>query len=211
MTWRDATPSAVNAFSLSYRLDLIIVGAGSAGIAAGRAARVRGLSVLLLEARDRLGGRAHTSDCGTAYALDLGCKWLHSVLSAHAHNYQRFTRTWGEREMPYVIAGNRGHGLGKLATKRNGPLRAPMAAGVSVRGQLRLSETPQAGPEPMTTWMPRKERRCRLSTHPRRHGFRAVAPLYRIHTCVRRTWRSSLLPCGRRACPGLDPGCPKDG
>ena len=65
--------------SLPSPLDLVIVGAGSAGIAAGRAARAHGLSVLLLEARTRLGGRAHTSDCGTAYALDLGCEWLHSA------------------------------------------------------------------------------------------------------------------------------------
>ncbi len=52
--------------------------------------------------------------------------WPHAVLSAHAHNYQRFTRAWGEREVPYVIAGNGGHGLGKLSTKRAGPLRVPM-------------------------------------------------------------------------------------
>ena len=60
-------------------IDVVVVGAGSAGIAAGRAARARGLSVLLLEARDRLGGRAHTDGCGTPYALDLGCEWLHSA------------------------------------------------------------------------------------------------------------------------------------
>ncbi len=59
--------------------DVVIVGAGSAGIAAGRTAQARGFSVLLLEARDRLGGRAHTDSCGTAYALDLGCEWLHSA------------------------------------------------------------------------------------------------------------------------------------
>ncbi len=63
----------------SSRADLVIVGAGAAGIAAGRTARARGLSVLLLEARDRLGGRAHTDSCGTPYALDLGCEWLHSA------------------------------------------------------------------------------------------------------------------------------------
>ncbi len=51
--------------------------------------------------------------------------WPHAVLSAHAHNYQRFTRRWGEREIPYVIAGNGGHGLGKIVTKKSGPLRAP--------------------------------------------------------------------------------------
>ena len=116
--------------SLLYRLDLIIVGAGSAGIAAGCAARARGLSVLLLEARDRLGGRAHTSDCGTAYALDLGCKWLHSVLSAHAHNYQRFTRTLREREMPYVIAGTAATGWASSPPSATGPCarRWPLAS-----------------------------------------------------------------------------------
>ncbi len=62
-----------------FRPDVVIVGAGSAGIAAGRTARAYGLSVLLLEARDRVGGRAYTDGCGTPYQLDLGCEWLHSA------------------------------------------------------------------------------------------------------------------------------------
>jgi len=53
--------------------------------------------------------------------------WPHAVLSAHAHNYQRFTRTAGGRQTPYVIAGNGGHGLGKLTRKATGPLRVPTA------------------------------------------------------------------------------------
>lgn len=63
----------------SALVDLAVVGAGAAGIAAGRTAQALGLSVLLLEARDRVGGRAHTADCGTGTALDLGCEWLHSA------------------------------------------------------------------------------------------------------------------------------------
>ena len=39
---------------------------------------VTGLSVVVLEARDRLGGRAHTVRSGD-FALDLGCGWLHSA------------------------------------------------------------------------------------------------------------------------------------
>ncbi len=65
--------------SSSQRLDVVVVGAGAAGIAAGRELRRRGLSVLILEGRDRLGGRAHTDPCGTSYPLDLGCEWLHSA------------------------------------------------------------------------------------------------------------------------------------
>jgi Calcineurin-like phosphoesterase len=35
--------------------------------------------------------------------------WPHAVLSGHAHNYQRFTRTLGRRQIPYVVCGNGGH------------------------------------------------------------------------------------------------------
>ena len=52
--------------------------------------------------------------------------WPHAMLSAHAHNDQCLTRTWSQREIPYVIAGNGGHGLGKRSTKRKGPLRVSM-------------------------------------------------------------------------------------
>lgn len=63
----------------SGRYDVIVVGAGAAGIAAGRELEAAGLSVLVLEARGRLGGRAHSDRCGTPYPLDLGCEWLHSA------------------------------------------------------------------------------------------------------------------------------------
>ena len=53
--------------------------------------------------------------------------WPHAVLSAHAHNYQRFTRHHGETQIPYFICGNGGHGLAKLRTKGvTGALRTPM-------------------------------------------------------------------------------------
>jgi hypothetical protein len=35
--------------------------------------------------------------------------WPHAVLSGHAHNYQRYTRTLGKRQIPYVVCGNGGH------------------------------------------------------------------------------------------------------
>ena len=40
--------------------DVIVVGGGFAGVTAAREAALRGRSVLLLEARDRLGGRTWT-------------------------------------------------------------------------------------------------------------------------------------------------------
>ncbi len=61
------------------RPDVVVIGAGAAGIAASRALSAAGTPHLVLEARERIGGRAHTATCGAAYPLDLGCEWLHSA------------------------------------------------------------------------------------------------------------------------------------
>jgi Calcineurin-like phosphoesterase len=50
--------------------------------------------------------------------------WPHAVLAGHAHNYQRFTRRRGGTEIPYLIAGNGGHGLARLS-RRGKVLRTP--------------------------------------------------------------------------------------
>jgi monoamine oxidase len=55
--------------------DVLVVGAGVAGIAAARALRARGLSCLVLEAKDRIGGRAYTDATG----FDHGASWLHQA------------------------------------------------------------------------------------------------------------------------------------
>jgi monoamine oxidase len=59
-------------------LDVAIVGAGAAGVAAGRHLAASGLDVLLIEATDRIGGRAHTAFHDGLH-FDLGCGWLHSA------------------------------------------------------------------------------------------------------------------------------------
>lgn len=57
--------------------DVIIVGAGAAGLAAADAARDAGLSVTLLEARDRVGGRAWTSYDFAPHPVELGAEFIH--------------------------------------------------------------------------------------------------------------------------------------
>src|SRR4051812_16093405 len=59
-------------------IDVAIVGAGAAGLAAAARLRRSSLSHLVLEASARIGGRAHTVDAG-GYPFDLGCGWLHSA------------------------------------------------------------------------------------------------------------------------------------
>src|SRR5688572_10096259 len=58
--------------------DLVVVGAGFAGLADARAAADAGLSVVVLEARDRVGGRVYTtrvSASGLETFVDLGGQW----------------------------------------------------------------------------------------------------------------------------------------
>lgn len=58
--------------------DIVVIGAGAAGLAAARRLRTLGVSFVVLEARPRIGGRAFT-DTGTLGApVDLGSHWLHS-------------------------------------------------------------------------------------------------------------------------------------
>ena len=65
--------------SFPSEVDVAIIGAGAAGLGAARALETTGLSVIVLEARDRVGGRAHTIMAGPHITFDLGCGWLHSA------------------------------------------------------------------------------------------------------------------------------------
>jgi monoamine oxidase len=58
-------------------VDVVIIGAGAAGIAAARRFAASHLSAIVLEATARAGGRAWTCDVA-GMQLDLGCGWLHS-------------------------------------------------------------------------------------------------------------------------------------
>jgi monoamine oxidase len=60
-------------------LDVIVIGAGAAGLAAARRLATARLSVRVLEARNRLGGRAWTWRDAAGLPIELGCGWLHSA------------------------------------------------------------------------------------------------------------------------------------
>ncbi|MBA1149158.1 FAD-dependent oxidoreductase [Ectothiorhodospiraceae bacterium WFHF3C12] len=67
------------AVSDANHVDVAIVGAGFAGLAAGRALRAASVSARLLEAGDRPGGRAWTESTSLGVPFDRGCAWLHQA------------------------------------------------------------------------------------------------------------------------------------
>ncbi len=52
--------------------------------------------------------------------------WPHAVLSGHAHNYQRFTRTKDGRDVAFLVSGNGGHAVSRLTRKDESTLRTPL-------------------------------------------------------------------------------------
>jgi monoamine oxidase len=58
--------------------DIVIIGAGAAGLAAARRLHERGIEFLVVEARDRIGGRAYTlPDREGSPPIELGAEFIH--------------------------------------------------------------------------------------------------------------------------------------
>lgn len=62
---------------MSVDPDVVIVGAGTAGLAAARTLLDAGYDITVLEAKDRIGGRAFTDHASLGIAWDQGAHWLH--------------------------------------------------------------------------------------------------------------------------------------
>jgi monoamine oxidase len=56
--------------------DLVVIGAGLAGLSAARTAAAAGASVVVVEARDRVGGRVLNEDIGGGNVVEVGAQWI---------------------------------------------------------------------------------------------------------------------------------------
>lgn len=93
------------------RADVVVIGAGVAGLAAANTLRAKGAAVVVLEARDRVGGRIHTiHDPRCAAPVELGAEFLHGS----ADETVRIARNAGLRIVDVV---------GEHWLARNGTLR----------------------------------------------------------------------------------------
>ena len=64
--------------SLISDYDVVVIGAGAAGLAASAELMAKGKSVICLEAMDRIGGRCYTDHSIFGLPCDIGAHWLHS-------------------------------------------------------------------------------------------------------------------------------------
>lgn len=67
-----------SAATLPRDADVVVIGAGAAGIAAARRIQAAGRKVIVLEASGQIGGRCATDSSTFDVPLDLGARWLHT-------------------------------------------------------------------------------------------------------------------------------------
>ena len=58
---------------------VVVIGAGISGLGAARYLADHGHEVVVVEARDRIGGRVWTSHAWGGAAVDLGASWIHGI------------------------------------------------------------------------------------------------------------------------------------
>lgn len=92
------------------KLDVVVVGAGLAGLVAAKKLQAAGLKVAVVEARDRVGGRACTLHSRTDDAVDLGAQWVghdHTEVRALLKEYGRATSPTYSKGKGILVAGGR--------------------------------------------------------------------------------------------------------
>jgi len=91
---------------------VVVVGAGAAGLAAAEVLAAEDYDVVVLEGRDRIGGRLHTDTDTFGVPVDLGASWVHGVEGNPVLDYDLDTRPFdyddyelkGEETRDFLIA-----------------------------------------------------------------------------------------------------------
>src|ERR1700742_1198612 len=74
-----AVLAARPAWALPTDPDVVVIGAGAAGIGAALRLAKRGLTFVIVEADSRIGGRALTDTTTFGVPFDIGCAWIHAA------------------------------------------------------------------------------------------------------------------------------------
>ncbi len=62
---------------MTYETDVVVIGAGAAGLSAAKELEKRGLGYVIVEGSHRIGGRAYSEEIASGVWFDLGCSFLH--------------------------------------------------------------------------------------------------------------------------------------
>ncbi len=81
--------------------DTIVIGAGVAGLTAARLLTRAGRRVVVLEARDRVGGRVWT-DRGEGLVTDLGASWIHGINDSAVYEA---AKAFGMHTVEFTVGG----------------------------------------------------------------------------------------------------------
>src|SRR6266850_3033880 len=104
---------AVASTAETRRVDVIVVGAGMSGLAAARTLRRQGKKIVVLEARDRVGGRVKAGELA-GHTIDLGGMWVGPTQT----RLLELLREYHIDTMPQYLAGK---GIVEIAGKRVTP------------------------------------------------------------------------------------------
>lgn len=127
-------------------LHVLVLGAGMAGLGAARVLHDAGVRVTVIEARDRIGGRTHTSHLWPDLPVDMGASWIHGTkgnpmtalarevgLKLTATDYKRsVTYDTDGREVPFLRPAKRALALVEKARDRVDDAEADMSLQAAV-------------------------------------------------------------------------------
>lgn len=124
--------------------DVLVLGAGIAGLAAAHALLDDDLEVLVLEGRDRLGGRAHTDRSFAGFPLELGAEFIHGERAATWRWVDRLglaTVRWAKQDDSWV----------RLADGRRLTMREARATDPAFE-RTRAWDLPAVAPDPLESF-----------------------------------------------------------
>ncbi|MDJ0420949.1 flavin monoamine oxidase family protein [Dietzia kunjamensis] len=129
---------------MEQSVDIVVVGAGIAGLVAARELTRAGLEVLVLEARDRVGGRLLNADLPDGSPIDVGGQWVGPT----QHRIHELIRELGLETFPTHTAGRHIAELGGTRSEYTGaiPHIDPRTLADIVRARSRLDRMAAAIP-----------------------------------------------------------------
>lgn len=72
--------------------NVVVIGAGMAGLKAASDLKALGYKVIVIEARNRIGGRTHT-DTSLGVPLDMGASWIHGITNNPIYQFSQQSNT----------------------------------------------------------------------------------------------------------------------